>query len=105
MLIGDLIKEVSVAFDIPPMELLGKCQQQKYIPARFALYTILKNRGMSLKRIGTICSGRDHKTITHGIGRAEWMMARDDIYREKIERLSRLSVDLTMAHIRLEQAA
>lgn len=105
MLIGDLIKEVSVAFDIQPMELLGKCQRQKYIPARFALYAILKKRGMSLTRIGSVCSGRDHKTISHGIERAEWMMARDDIYREKIERLSRLSVDLTMARICLGQAA
>ena len=105
MLIGDLIREVSKAFDISPIELLGKNQQQKYIPARFALYAILKKRGMSLTRIGSICSSRDHKTIAHGVQRAEWMMERDDIYREKIERLSRLSVDLTMAHLRTEQAA
>lgn len=105
MLIGDLIREVGKAFDISPVELLGKNQQQKYIPARFALYAILKKRGMSLTRIGAICSSRDHKTISHGIDRAEWMMERDEIYREKIERLSRLSVDLTMAHLRTEQAA
>lgn len=104
MLIGDLIKEVGKAFDISPIELLGKNQQQKYIPARFALYAILKRRGLSLSRIGTICSSRDHKTIKHGVDRAEWMMERDEIYREKIERISSLSVDITMAHIRMEQS-
>lgn len=105
MLIGDLIVEVSKAFGIPPMELLGESRQRKYMPARFALYTVLKNRGMSLTRIGTICSGRDHKTIMHGIDRAKWMMERDTSYKERIERITKLNVNLTMTHNRMEQAA
>lgn len=102
MLIGDLIKEVSRDFDILPADLLGKSQRQDYIPARFALYAVLRRLGMPVTRIGSVCGGRDHKTIRYGVERAEWMMERDSIYREKIERLAQLEVDLTMARVAID---
>lgn len=99
MIVSDLIKAVAEEFCVDPVFLIGPQKPKIITPARYALYTILVRRGMSRKRAGKVCGGRDHTTIMHGLDRAREMMNKDQEYRSKIERLVALKDDPIPKHL------
>lgn len=94
MIVPDIITNVCKEFDVHKSDLLGNYKFGFLIPPRFALYKILRARGMSLPQIGRWCGGRDHTTIIHGIKRAEYMMEKNKEYCTKIEKAINAKIQL-----------
>lgn len=82
----ELVAKCSEMFDVHPRDLLGPARFGFLIPARFALYKAMRIRGWSFAQIGRFMN-RDHSTVIHGVARAEYIMARDEQYREKVQEL------------------
>lgn len=87
MIISDIISEVANQFGIHKRDIVGPSRFGFLMPARFALYKVLRERGMSLPAIGRWCGGRDHTTIRYGIFRAEYLMDKDESYRSFIDHM------------------
>jgi len=58
------------------------------MPARFAMYKTLRERGWSYPRIGKLFGGKDHSTIIHGVRRADYMIEKDADYAAKVKALT-----------------
>ena len=86
-----LVDKCCALFCVEPEDLLGPSRFGFLIPARFALYKALSERGWSYAAIGRFVGGRDHTTIIHGVTRAEYMMKRDWRYRAKVNVLINLT--------------
>lgn len=82
----ELIAKCSEMFGVHPRDLLGPARFGFLIPARFALYKAMRIRGWSFAHIGRAMN-RDHTTVIHGVARAEYIMARDEQYRDKVQEL------------------
>lgn len=94
MLKETFIQECSRIFDIHPRDLVGDYRFRFASRARQALYLALHRRGWSYRRIGDfIC--RDPKTVSHGIGVAQYAAERDPVYASKVDRLVNLEVGET----------
>jgi chromosomal replication initiator protein len=76
---------------VEPEELLGVSRLGMLIPARFALYMALHQRGWSYAAIGRFVGGRDHTTVIHGVARAQYKMERDWRYKAKVNVLINLT--------------
>lgn len=82
-----LVAKCSELFDVHPRDLMGRYRYAFLIPAKFAMYAALRQRGWSANRIGRELD-RDRKTVTHGLARAAYLMRRDPDYAEKVHQLS-----------------
>jgi chromosomal replication initiator protein len=85
---SDIIYETAKAFSVKPSDLVSRKKPGGIMPARFALYTIFRRRGASYPQVARWCNRKDHSTIMYGIDRAQYIMEKDDFYRETIERIS-----------------
>lgn len=75
---------VSQAFQVSPHEILSPRKNGYLLPARYAVYWLARHATVrSLPAIGRFLN-RDHSTITHGVRRAEELMARHPEYKEKV---------------------
>lgn len=83
---SDFFRFVSDMFLITPERLIGHDRTVRHTRARFAMYKALRMRGVTYAQIGRWCN-RDHKTVMHGINRAEYYMERDERFRTRVERL------------------
>lgn len=90
MIVSDIINAVAWAFEVHPRDLIGTARFQFLMRPRFALYTVLHRRGMSLKQTGQVCGGRDHSTVIYGIKRAEHMMERDPEFKSLVDQLTKI---------------
>ena len=88
MLITDFLAEVGRMFDVTVDDLRGPCRKQALCRARFAAYAALRERGASFAQIGRWLGDRDHTTVMHGADRAEYLMSRDELYRDMVEYLA-----------------
>lgn len=85
-----LVDKCCEMFCVHPRDLLGPTRFGFLIPARFALYKALSERGWSHAKIGMTFK-RDRSGVTHGVTRAEYMMERDWRYRAKVNVLINLT--------------
>lgn len=86
----EIINKCAELFDVHPRDLVSDARFGFLIPARFALYKALRLRGWTASMIGRAIGGRDHKTILHGIKRAEYMIERDPDYADAVQHLADL---------------
>lgn len=87
---AELIAKCSELFKVHPRDLTGDYRFQFILVARFALYKALRMRGWSYPEIGRKF-GRDHSTIINGVRRAEYIMATDPGYADKIKQLAEMT--------------
>lgn len=80
-----LLKKASEVFDLSVTELAGNQRYKYLMPARFAMYKTLRERGWSYPRIGKLFGGKDHSTIIHGVKRADYMIEKDPDYAAKVK--------------------
>lgn len=84
-----LLNKASELFDVHKRDLNSRVRYGFIMPARFAMYKALRERGWSYPRIGKLFD-KDHSTIIHGVKRAEYLMERDASYAAKIDELINL---------------
>ena len=84
-----LLNKASELFDIHKRDLDSDIRFAFIMPARFAMYKALRERGWSYPRIGKLF-GKDHSTIIHGVNRSEYMMERNADYAAKVQNLIEL---------------
>jgi chromosomal replication initiation ATPase DnaA len=82
----EVIKEAARVFKILPHEIAGKYKNRYILPARFAVYAALHERGNSLSQVGRWLK-RDHSTIRNGLHQARELMAKDKAYKAKVDAL------------------
>ena len=82
-----LLNKASEVFDLSVTELAGNQRYKYLMPARFAMYKTLRERGWSYPRIGKLFDGKDHSTIIHGVRRADYMIEKDPDYAAKVKML------------------
>lgn len=87
-MIGDFLAEVGRMFDVTVEDLRGPRRMQPLCRARFAACAALRERGASYTQIGRWLGGRDHSTIMHAIDRADYIMSRDELYRDTVDYLA-----------------
>lgn len=85
-MVYDLVKEAGKEFCVHPRDILGPARFAFVIKPRFAVFMALHKRGMSSCQIGRHMN-RDHSSVLHGVRRAQYMMSKNEEYREKVERL------------------
>lgn len=73
-------------FEVHHRDLLGPARYGFLLPARFALYKALTERGWSYTKTADFMN-RERSTIPNGLARAEYMMERQPKYAEKVQRL------------------
>ena len=83
-----LLNKTSELFDLSVTELSGNARYKYLMPARFAMYKTLRERGWSYPRIGKLFGGKDHSTIIHGVRRADYMIGKDADYAAKVKALT-----------------
>ena len=54
-----------------------------------AMFLMKKLTDKSLREIGIFLGGRDHSTVMHSIDKVNEMVQKDDLLRDKIERIER----------------
>lgn len=91
-----LLNKASELFDIHKRDLDSDIRFAFIMPARFAMYKALRERGWSYPRIGKLF-GKDHSTIMYGVSRADYMIERDEEYAAQVLHLA--SMRLTPAPI------
>lgn len=60
------LREIASRHGVRLSDMLGPSRKPKHVRARFAGYAVLRDRGMSLPRIGRVFC-RDHSTVLHGL--------------------------------------
>ena len=91
MFVTSLIVEAARVFEVKPEDLVGRRRKKMYTYPRFALFKALRARGHSFPRIG-LWMDRHHTTIMAGVGIAEWLVAHDRDYAEKVKYLSEVKL-------------
>lgn len=84
-----IVKRASELFDVHPRDIAGGARYKFIMPARFAVWKALKDRGWSYVRIGRMFD-RDHSTILHGVRKANYLAERDFTYAQQIEELTNM---------------
>jgi len=84
---GEIIRLCATLFAVPVEDIMSPKRNQRIVEARFAFYAALRMRGWSYPRIGKFL-GRDHATVMYGVQRAEYIMERHPLYKEKVEKIS-----------------
>jgi chromosomal replication initiation ATPase DnaA len=87
MFVTLLIEEAARVFEIKPEDLTGRRRKKMYTHPRFALFKALRARGHSFPRIGRWMD-RHHTTVITGVEVADWLVAHDKDYAEKVKYLS-----------------
>ena len=64
-------------------DITGPTKFNFILPARYAVYKLLRMRGSSYCDIGRWL-GKDHSTIIHGCRRADCMLEKHAWYRDKV---------------------
>lgn len=80
-------------FFVHPRDLLGHARFGFLIPARFALYKALRNRGLSMSHIGRTVK-RDRTTVRYGLDRADYLIERNPVFAERVQILTELKPEL-----------
>lgn len=80
----EVIETVSREFKIHKRDITGPTKFGFILPARYAVYKLLRLRGSSYCDIGRWL-GKDHSTIMHGCRRADYMLEKDEWFRRKID--------------------
>lgn len=71
-----IFNAVAEAWGITVFALLSQSQARKAAWPRFAVFRLLRRKGLSLTQIGAIMK-RDHSTVLSGLRRAEYMLELD----------------------------
>lgn len=88
----DLINEACELFDVHPRDLLGDYRFKFLMPPRFALAKAMRMRGWTYTRIGSTM-GCDHTSIMYRVKEAEYRMAKDPAFAEKVRHLADLRLE------------
>lgn len=86
MFADEIVIEAGQMFKVHHKDILGRYRYGFILPARFAVYKALNQRGWSLSKVGRYFK-RDHTTIMHGVARADYIAGRDAEYAKKIAHL------------------
>ncbi len=81
------IKAAANAIRIEPADLISPLRTPRLVRARWAVMMAMRNRGVSLPRIGRRF-GRDHSTVIYGIQQAELELARSETFRDLFQRVN-----------------
>jgi chromosomal replication initiation ATPase DnaA len=68
--IAELIERVGTATGLGPWDIMGGRRDTRHARARFAVWLVMRRRGMTFARIGR-AFGRDHRTVMHGVERGQ----------------------------------
>jgi chromosomal replication initiator protein len=86
----EIIKTVSVFFNLKPSDLKGKRKSNSIVlPRQIAMYLMRKKTSLSLPEIGHCFGGRDHSTVIYSINKIEKLLLIDGKVRETVEDLLR----------------
>ena len=96
-----LLSKCSEMFDVKRHQIIGASHLKFIMPARFAMYKALRERGLSFPQIGDFMGGRHHTTIIDGVIVCERRMAADPDYAEKVNRLIELATTKDKPYIPL----
>lgn len=83
----DIIRLAANVAGITVAEMMGPGRSTKFVQARFAVYLVSQERGLSTPEIGRRVGGRDHSSVLHGIARAKDMEKRDPEFARIMARL------------------
>jgi chromosomal replication initiation ATPase DnaA len=79
------IKSVAAAWGMSPGSILSRNRTSRVAEARFALYALLYERGLTMKSIGERVGRRGHDTISHGVRRCAELVGLCPEYKRKVE--------------------
>lgn len=82
-----IINTVAWWYGVTIEEIKSPRRPDSILPARYSCYTLLYERGLSYKKVGSIIGGRDHSTVLDGIKRFEEWRDQDDCVRKDYEGL------------------
>lgn len=71
---------VADAFRVPAEMLLGRSRLAHIAKARFGLWLVLRDQGLTKRQIATAFRRRDSGTIRHGCIRARWLVRNDKTF-------------------------
>ena len=71
---------VADAFRVPAEMLLGRSRLAHIAKARFALWLVLRDQGLTKRQIARAFRRRDSGTIRHGCIRARWLVRNDKTF-------------------------
>ena len=71
---------VADAFRVPAEMLLGRSRLAHIAKARFALWLVLRDQGLTKRQIARAFHRRDSGTIRHGCIRARWLVRNDKTF-------------------------
>lgn len=85
---ADIISHTARMFGLTSALIKGRCKTDTICRARFAAVFLTREMtGNSFPQIGRSFSNRDHTTIIHARARCIEIMASDEMYRLKVERI------------------
>jgi len=80
-----IVKDVAMAFDVLPGDIVSQSRLRRYAYPRFAAYRLLRERGLSLSQIGRMLGKRDHSSVSHGIGMTGKLLSSDAEFAARYE--------------------
>lgn len=83
----ELVRAIARTFDVCEKDVVGPAKFSFIMPARQALYKVLRMRGWTYADIGRFLR-RDHTTIMSGCAHADRRMQDDPDYAEKVNRIA-----------------
>lgn len=75
-------------FDIKEQDIIGPSRIARHVEARQALAYVLRAEHWSLKSIGALLGGRDHKTVLVSIATAERKRQQDATFAVRVQALA-----------------
>lgn len=86
----EVILKAAQEFRVSYSDLAGRARDRRTCRARFALYKAFRLRGASYVQIARWLE-RDHSTVIHGVRVAEQIICEEPEYKDKVDRISRVT--------------
>lgn len=87
---SDIIKAVSSYYSIPQSHLKGVERTDAIaLPRQIAMFLLRKELGIKQEEIAFLLGRRDHTTVIHAVEKISRLMAKDPIFRQDIDNITR----------------
>ena len=86
----DVIKTVSSYYNIPQSHLKGGLRTDSVaLPRQIAMYLLRKELGIKYEEVAFLLKRKDHTTVLHAFNKINRLIAKDTVFRQDIENITR----------------
>lgn len=87
---ADVIKAVSSYYNVPQSHLKGGLRTDSIaLPRQIAMYLLRKELGIKYEEVAFLLKRKDHTTVIHAVGKINRLIAKDTIFRQDVENITK----------------